>query len=1087
MRFSHYYFILWLLISLQVFAQDNNKDKKDKDPLAQAANGLKFRSIGPAFTSGRIADFAVNPQNHSEYYVGIAAGNIWKTVNNGTTFKPVFDKYGAYSIGCLKIDSNNPSVVWAGTGENNHQRSVSYGDGIYKTVDGGKSWKNMGLKESRQIGMIAIDPRDSNIIFVAAEGSVWGPGGDRGLYKTTDGGKNWKKVLNISENTGVNNVVIDPVNPDVMYATSEQRRRHVNIRIGGGPESNLYKSTDGGENWRKITSGLPKVDKGGMGIDISPIDHNTVYLMVEAAMDKGGFFRSTDQGESWQKMSKYNTSGQYFGEIDCDPKDINTIYAPETYTKVSHDAGKTWQKMSTNKRHVDDHALWIDPNDTKHFMIGGDGGIYETFDSGKEFIHKTNLPVAQFYRINVDMDEPFYNIYGGTQDNNSFGGPSQTIYTNGISNADWKVTLGGDGYWQAVDPDDPNTVYSEYQYGNLYRYDKKSGERIAIKPLPNKDENTIKWNWNTPFILSPHNNHRLYIAGNKVYKSDDRGNSWECISGDISRNLPRDKWPVMGRYWSVDAVAKNVSTSLYGMAVSLNESEIQEGLLYVGTDDGLIQMTQNNGKDWQTTTHFKTVPEYTYVSDIQASKHDANVVFASFDNRKRDDFKPYLLKSTDKGKTWRSISNNLPENGTVHTIEQDPVNANLLFVGTEFGVFFSVNGGEKWTQLKAGLPTISVRDMVIHPRENDLILGTFGRGIYILDDYSPLRVINESFLNKESHLFPVKDALLYVPNVRGNSEGSMPYHAKNRKYGANFYLYLKEVPKNTKTQRHENEKKLIKSKSPIPIPTPKTLFDEKNELPAYLLITISDEAGKVIRKLTQKPVNGIQTINWNLRYLWPQPNKPTKKFDPIKNDKGGILVVPGKYNIHIDLIDQNQSKTLVEKESFTVKRLHNTSLPAKDEAALAAQLGKLTDLARVTWGVNALHDELTQKVNSLQKTALSYADTPNNIMQKLQLIKAELHKIDWELHGEKPIASYEETYPAPMAIIPRLHRVIFIHNQSTGPITQNEIQNYEIIKDQLSPIVNKIQQLLENDIPAIEQSFNQVKAPWTSGRLLKLD
>jgi hypothetical protein len=498
-------------------------------------------------------------------------------------------------------------------------------------------------------------------------------------------------------------------------------------------------------------------------------------------------------------------------------------------------------------------------------------------------------------------------------------------------------------------------------------------------------------------------------------------------------------------------------------------------------------MTQNNGKNWQKTANFKNVPEYTYVSDIQASKHDANVVFASFDNRKRDDFKPYLLKSSDKGKSWKSISNNLPENGTVHTIEQDPINPNLLFAGTEFGVFFSVNGGEKWTQLKAGIPTISVRDMVIHPRENDLVLGTFGRGIYILDDYSPLRTLNESFLNKESYLFPVKDALLYVPNSRGNSEGSMPYNAKNQEYGANFYVYLKEVPKSTKAQRREKEKDLIKSKSPIPIPTPKTLFEEKNELPAYLLITISDEAGNVMRKFTQKPAKGIQRINWNLRYLWPRPNKPTKEFDPVKNDKGGILVVPGNYNIRIELIDQNQSKTLVENESFTVKRLHNTSLPAQDEEALATHLTKLTDLARVTWGIDALHDELTQKVNSLQKTALAHTDTPNNIIQKLQDIKNELHKIDWELHGEQPRASYEETLPAPMAIIPRLHRVIFIHNQSTGAITQNEIQSYEIIKDQLSPVVSKMQQLLENYIPSVEQSLNQVKAPWTSGRLLKLD
>ena len=479
----------------------NAQDNKEEESNTSTNSALKFRSIGPAFASGRVSDFAVNPKNNSEYYVAFAAGHIWKTQNNGTTYTPVFDKQSVYSIGCLKLDPNNTNIIWAGTGENNHQRSVSYGDGVYKSLDGGKSWENMGLKDSRQIGMIAIDPRDTNIIFVAAEGSVWGAGGDRGLYKSIDGGKNWEKVLHISENTGVNSVFIDAVNPDVMYATSEQRRRHVHIRIGGGPESAIWKSTDAGNTWRKLESGIPKVDKGGIGLAISPVNHNYIYAIVEAAMGKGGFFRSTNQGESWERMSDYNTSGQYYAEIICDPVDVNTVYATETRSKVSYDGGKNWSLIGNNNRHVDDHALWIDPLDTNHFMIGGDGGVYETFDDAKHFIHKTNLPVTQFYRVNVDNSLPFYYVYGGTQDNNSFGGPSQTIYTDGISRAEWLITLGGDGYWQAIDPENPDIVYSEYQYGNLFRYDRKSGERIAIQPLPRKGEATYKWNWNTPFIL----------------------------------------------------------------------------------------------------------------------------------------------------------------------------------------------------------------------------------------------------------------------------------------------------------------------------------------------------------------------------------------------------------------------------------------------------------------------------------------------------------------------------------------------------------------------------------------------------------
>jgi photosystem II stability/assembly factor-like uncharacterized protein len=404
-------------------AKEKEKAKGDTIITSSLVDGLKFRSIGPAWCSGRIGDLAVNPKNPKEYYVAVASGNVWKTTNSGTTWEPVFEKYGSYSIGIVELDPNNPNVVWIGTGENNHQRALGYGDGVYKSVDGGKSFKNMGLKESRQIGGIVIDPRNSNIVFVACEGSAWGPGADRGLYKSTDGGANWEKVLNVSENTGINNVVIDPSNPDIMYATSEQRRRHIFTKIGGGPESAVYKSTDGGKNWRKIMDGLPKVDLGGMGIDVSPVNPNVVYLIVEAQLGKSGFYRSTDKGESWNKMSDYSASGQYYNEIVCDPLDADKVYSTETVSRMTADGGKTWNTLGNNKRHVDDHAIWIDPKDTEHFLIGGDGGLYESFDGGKNYDFKENLPVTQFYRVNVDNATPFYNVYGGTQDNNSMFGP----------------------------------------------------------------------------------------------------------------------------------------------------------------------------------------------------------------------------------------------------------------------------------------------------------------------------------------------------------------------------------------------------------------------------------------------------------------------------------------------------------------------------------------------------------------------------------------------------------------------------------------------------------------------------------------
>ncbi|MCK5338832.1 MAG: hypothetical protein KAJ50_08475, partial [Bacteroidales bacterium] len=615
---------------------------------------------GPAFTSGRIADFAVNPCNPSEYYVAVASGHIWKTVNNGTTFSPIFDNYGAYSIGCLAMDPNNHNVVWAGTGENNHQRALGYGNGVYKTVDGGKKWKNMGLKDSRQVGKILIDPRNSDVVYVAAEGSVWGPGGERGLYKTIDGGTTWELVLEISEHTGINDMVMDPRNPDVIYASSEQRRRHVHTKIGGGPESGVHKTTDGGKTWKKLKSGLPGGDVGGIGLAISPVNPDVVYAIIEAAGESGGFFRTADRGESWKKMGSHHASGQYYNEIFCDPVDVDKVYSVETISHVTLDGGKTWNRIGNNSRHVDDHALWIDPKDTKHFLIGGDGGVYESFDGGKNYIFKSNLPVTQFYRVNVDNTWPFYWVYGGTQDNNSYGGPSQNTSRQGVSQGEWVVTLGGDGFWQAIDPDNPDIVYSEYQYGNITRYDKKSGQGTGIKPQPRKGEDTYKWNWNTPFIISPHSGTRLYIAADKVFRSDNRGDNWEVISDDITAQVDRNTWPVMDRFWGVDAVQKDVSTSLFGMAVSLAESGIKENLLYVGTDDGVISVTEDAGENWQQVKSFPGVPEYTYVSDILPDKFDENIVYASFDNHKRDDFKPYILKSNDKGKTWASISGNLP-------------------------------------------------------------------------------------------------------------------------------------------------------------------------------------------------------------------------------------------------------------------------------------------------------------------------------------------------------------------------------------------------------------------------------------------
>jgi photosystem II stability/assembly factor-like uncharacterized protein len=1068
--------------------KSNKKDTKKEaqnDTLQSATfSGLKWRSIGPAFASGRIADFAVNPKNKSEWFVAVASGHVWKTVNNGTTFEPVFDNYGAYSTSCVVYDPNNTSVVWVGTGENNHQRSLGYGNGVYKSSDGGKSFKNMGLKESRQIGKILIDPRNSDVVFVAAEGSVWGPGGDRGLYKTADGGKNWKKVLDISENTGVNNVLLDPRNPDVMYASSEQRRRHVFTKIGGGPETAIYKSTNGGESWDKLSSGLPSVDMGGIGLAISPVNPDVIYAIIEAAEDGGGFYRSSDRGASWQKMSGHVAQGQYYNEIYCDPKNVDKVYSLETVSQVTEDGGKTWRSIGNNKRHVDDHAMWIDPDDTKHFFIGSDGGAYETFDGGSNFVFKSNLAVTQFYRVQVDNSFPFYYVYGGTQDNNSMGGPSRNISNSGVVSDEWFVTNGGDGFWSQIDQEDPNIVYAESQYGGMVRYDRKSQEAIDIRPEPQKGENSFRWNWNTPLLLSNHSHTRLYCAANKVFRSDDRGNSWKAISEDLTSQIDRNKWPVMGKYWPSSAVAKDISTSLYGTIVSFEESPLNENLLFAGTDDGLIRVTEDGGKNWSKISSFPSVPENTYVSDIMASKFDENIVFAAFDNILRDDFKPYIFKSADKGKTWTSISGNLPANGTVHTLQQDFINPDLLFAGTEFGFFFSTDGGKIWVQLKSGMPDIQVRDIAIQKRENDLVIATFGRGFYILDDYSPLRTFNKELLEKDGYLFPVKDALMYIQTDNKYGQGSTYYSAKNPDFGAIFTYCSKEAPKSLKDIRKEKEAELFKKGEPVPQPTEAQLQAEKDEIAPYLSFIVTDESGNKARMIRKAMSAGISRISWDLRYQSTRWAEAGEKPDPLGDAGSEVLAMPGKYNVSMYLTEKGETRLIAGPVSFNCVVLNNTSLPASDRPGLTEFHRKVSELTRVMQGTEQYAENLFKRSKDIiQSLNTSPAATPELMKKAVEinmLLDSLLNK-KLNRRSEKP--SEEENPPAPVSLNSRLGKISWITWVSTTSASQMQKDAFAILMEEFPPVYNAIKKVGETDIPNLEKELEKIGAPLTPGRL----
>ncbi len=1083
--------VLFFFGSLTSPAQDK-REKDPTDPLADVSLGaLKFRSIGPAMTSGRIADFAVHPKKRSEFYVATASGGVWKTINSGTTFEPIFDSQGSYSIGCVTLDPKNPSVVWVGAGENNNQRSVAYGDGVYKSEDGGKSWKNMGLKASEHIGMIAIDPRDSDVVYVAAYGPLWSAGGERGLYKSTDGGENWEAVLTISEHTGVNEVHFDPRDPDTIYATAHQRRRHVFTLLGGGPESGIYKSRDAGKTWQKINRGLPGGDKGRISLAISPADPEYLYAMVEGKRGQGGFYRSLDRGASWDKRSGYSSRGNYYVEIVCDPRDRERVYSMDTFLQVTDDGGKTWTALGDRSKHWDSHALWIDPHDTDYYLNGNDGGVYESFDRGATWKFMTNLPVTQFYKVAVDNAEPFYYVYGGTQDNYSLGGPSRTISAHGIVTSDWYTTQGGDGFESQVDPEDPNIVYAQSQHGGLTRYDKKSGENLGIKPKPRQGEKDYRWNWDAPLLISPHNHTRLYFAANKVFRSDDRGSTWTVISDDLTRQIDRNQLEVMGRVWPMDAVAKNASTSQYGTIVALDESPLQEDMIYIGTDDGLIQVTEDGGETWRRIEKFPGVPERTYVNEVLASKHNPDVVYATFNNHKNGDFKPYVLKSGDAGRSWASISSNLPERGSVYALAEDHVQKNLLFAGTEFGVFASVDGGRHWTQLKAGLPTIAVRDIAIQQRENDLVLGTFGRGFYILDDYTPLRYLNQDTLAQDARIFPIKDALMFVESYPLGTLGTKAkgfqgedfFTAENPPIGAVFTYFLKEDVKTLEDIRKDKESEAVKNKQPVPYPTYEQMRAKEEENTPYLVFTIWNDEDRVVRKLRASARKGLHRLVWDLRYADLSPTSE-RQAAPASSGPSSTFVLPGKYKVALSKNINGEVTQLTEPLEFQAVTLNNVTLPAADRAELVAFQKKVRELSRSVNGASALVRDLGGLIPHFKAALKSVASAETEIHADIKALELKVAELGRKLFGDRLYRQVDQD--AEPGLVSRLNGAIFDNRRSSAGPTQSQRDNCRIVAEEFPAILEELRKIVEVDVKAIEKKLEDIGAPYTPGRLPKI-
>ena len=1074
-----------LLTLCALTLQSQNKPISDS-----TLTGLKFRSIGPAFMSGRIADIAIHPENENLWYIAVGSGGVWRTENSGITWKPLFDKQKVYSTGCVTIDPNQPSTVWVGTGENVGGRHISFGDGIYRSLDGGNSWKNMGLKKSEHISKIIVHPNNSDVIYVAAQGPLWTNGGERGFYMTSDGGKTWERTLGNDEWTGVTDIVQDPNNPDVIYAVTWDRHRTVAAYMGGGPGTGLHKSTDGGKTWTQLKAGLPNGNLGKIGLAMSPQKSNVLYAAIERDRRSGEVYRSDDYGASWKKMSSAisgATGPHYYQELYASPHKFDRIYLLDVRAQVSEDGGKTFTRMPEKHKHSDNHAMAFCADDPNYLLVGCDGGLYESFDLGENWRYVANLPLTQYYKVAVDDAEPFFNIYGGTQDNNTQGGPSRTDNVHGIMNSDWYVVLFGDGHQPATEPGNPNIVYAEWQQGNLTRVDKTTGEIVYIQPQPAEGDPVERFNWDAPILVSPHDPRTLYFASQRVWKSTDRGDSWTAISDDLTKNLERIEQPIMGKKQSWDNAWDIYAMSNYSTITSLSESPVQQGLVYAGTDDGLLQVTEDDGASWRKIPVSSIgAPATAFVNDIKADLFDANTVYVCLDNHKFGDYKPYFYKSTDKGKSWKKMTTNLPETTLVWRMVQDHVNKNLMFLATEFGIYTSIDGGSKWHQLKGGLPTISFRDLAIQKRENDLVGASFGRGFYVLDDYSPLREVTEESMNKEAHLFPIKDAWWYIPRPvlsfdEKGSQGASHYVAPNPDFGAIITYHLAEDYQSMEEERKAAEKEM--KDQDIPFPGWEALEAARLEQKPAVFLVIKDKDNTVVRRIQVPAKKGIHRVAWDLRYPHTDAVRSTNQPKDPKKAPKGLMAAPGEYTATLVKMEEGKVTELAPAQSFNVKRMKKGALDGATPDFTAAFWRELEDINIDLSATSTVLREQRDKV-ILMTIALSKSrSAPGDLDAQLHELNTKLELMNKQFSGD-PLRSAvgEKSLPT---IGQRVNVAAMGTRTSTYGPTPTHRQSLAIARKQLDALKTELAAIIENDIPQLEKALIEAKAPYVKGSGLR--
>ncbi len=1020
-----------------------------RDPLL---GNLAWREIGPASVGGRIDDFAVLESNPDTMYVGSASGGAWKTLDGGLTWKPIFEHVGPMSIGAIAVSQSSPSIVWIGTGEANNRQSSSSGAGVYKSTDAGASWTLMGLPNSRHIGRILIDPRDPHIVYVAALGDLFGPSDERGLYKTTDGGTTWSRVLFINNDTGVVDVKQDLTNPDTLYASAYERRRTAFGFNGGGPSSALYKSTDAGATWKKLVNGLPYTDGGDtgrIGIAVYRRDPRIVYAEIQHA--KGGLFRSDDAGETWRKMSDVNPNAPYFSNFYIDPNNDLRIWIAALQgsgelagVTLSEDGGKTFVPNRGSQVHPDFHAMWIDPANSGHMIIGVDGGIYVSRDLGRHWEHLNHIPIGQAYQVGYDMAQP-YHVCAGYQDNGSAWGPTRTRSINGIQNVDWMDILAGDGFHCQPDQEDPDLVFTESQEGTLLRLKLSTHEWANVVPQAKPGEPPYRWEWNAPIIVSTHKPHRLYFAAQYLFRSDDRGDSWTRISPDLTTDVDRNKLPILGKTPPTPILSKNYGVTWYPTITRIAESPLDPDVLWTGTEDGNLQVTRDGGKTWTNTVANLPAPiRGQYISGIEASKLGKGSAYVVIDGHRSADFFPHVLFTEDFGHTWRSISSGFPSNlGVVRVLREDPINPSLLFAGTEFGAYLSQDRGVHWSLLSGKLPTVRIDDIKIHPRDHDLILATHGRSLWVLDDLTPLESPEKSASAAGVTLFDSRPAISFRQiEIHAAMDADKPFLGDNPLYGALITYRLASKPKEPPVLR---------------------IFDAQHTL---------------IQQFTGTADQGLNRVAWDLRYPTLVRATPEQQWAVATGffykSIQGPVVLPGDYTVELSLGSGAGATTLTRP--IHVSDDPNVTLSDADRTARQAAILRGFELYKTGHDADRRYAALKSAL-AAQTAAFKPKEIPAPIQTALDTFNKQLKDIEPLFMANPDPMNVPLTY-IPPPVTDRIARVVFImENYTAAPRPQDTDQLDALIPIQKDALA-KLQHLLDVDLVTLNHALHEANIPF---------